>query len=140
MLKSVAVVVGTYVLSVILVLATDPLLSRLFPGDYVRGRVPSNTPLLVSTAFFIIISILCAWLCARFAPSRAGRHVLWFFVIGEVTGIVTTIPNWRSGWPHWYPLSWLLTWPVSCWIGLMLAGRGADSPSTPARASGSVAD
>jgi hypothetical protein len=24
-------------------------------------------------------------------------------------------------------LSWLLTWPVSCWIGLLLAGRRADA-------------
>jgi hypothetical protein len=40
-------------------------------------------------------------------------------------GIGATIPNWSKGWPHWYWLSWLLTWPVSCWIGLRLAGRQA---------------
>ena len=40
MLKSIAVVVGSYLLSVVLVLATDPLLSRLFPGDFVRGPCP----------------------------------------------------------------------------------------------------
>jgi hypothetical protein len=28
-----------------------------------------------------------------------------------------------------YWLSWLLTWPVSCWIGLLLSGRRADVPS-----------
>jgi len=126
MLKSIAVVVGSYVLSVALVLATDPLLSRLFPDDYVRGRVPSNTPLVVSTSLFVAISILCAWLCARFAPRRAAFHVFWFFILGEVMGIVSIIPNWGKGWPHWYWLSWLLTWPVSCWIGLRLAGRRAD--------------
>jgi hypothetical protein len=58
---------------------------------------------------------------------RAARHVLWFFIIGEVMGIAATIPNWSKDWPHWYWLSWLLTWPVSCWIGLLLAGRRADS-------------
>jgi hypothetical protein len=126
MFKSIAVVVGSYLLSVVLVLATDPLLSRIFP-DYVRGLVPSNTVLTASTGFFVVISILCAWLCARFAPSRAARHVLWFLIIGEVMGIVSIIPNWNKGWPHWYWLSWLLTWPVSCWIGLLLAKRRADS-------------
>ena len=40
MLKSIAVVLGSYLLSVVLVLATGPLLSRLFPGDFVRGRIP----------------------------------------------------------------------------------------------------
>ena len=127
MLKSIAVVVGSYLLSVILVLVTDPLLSRLFPGDFVRGHIPSATPLMVSTVLFVLVSILCAWLCARFAPGSATRHVLWFFVIGELMGIGTTIPNWSKGWPHWFYLSWLLTWPVSCWIGRMLSGRRAGS-------------
>lgn len=129
MLKSIAVVAGSYVLSIVLVLATDPLLSRLFPGDFEKGRVPSDTALITSTAFFVIISILCAWVCARFAPSPSARHVLWFFIIGEILGIATTIPNWNKPWPHWYWLSWLLSWPVSCWIGLLLSGRRADSRS-----------
>lgn len=123
MLKSIGVVAGSYVLSILLVFGTDPLLSRLFPGEFERGAVPSNRALIASTILFVVISILCAWICARFAPSRAGRHVLWFFVIGEVMGIVATIPNWSNGWPHWYWLSWLLSWPVSCWIGLLLGKR-----------------
>jgi MFS family permease len=129
MLKSIAVVAGSYLLSVVLVLATDPLLSRLFPGDFVPGRVPSNPALLTSTALFVVVSILCAWLCAHFAPRLAARHVLWFCIIGEVMGIAATIPNWSKGWPHWYWLSWLLTWPVSCWIGLIFAQRRSNSPS-----------
>jgi hypothetical protein len=133
MLRSIGVVAGCYVLSIILVIATDPLLPHFFPRDFVRGHIPSNPPLLVSTAFFVVISILCAALCARFAPSRAGRHVLWFFIVGEVIGIAATIPNWSKGWPHWYWLSWLLTWPLSCWIGLFLHGRGtARMPATTA--------
>ncbi len=127
MLKSIAVVIGSYLLSVALVLATDPLLSRIFPGDFVPGRVPSNAALEASTALFVIVSILCAFLCARFAPNRPARHVLWFFIAGEVMGIVATIPNWSKGWPHWYWMSWLLTWPISCWIGLQLSGRQRDS-------------
>ncbi len=127
MLKSIAVVLGCYLLSVVLVLSTDPLLSLIFPGDFVKGHIPSNFALLASTAFFVVISILCAWLCARFAPGSAWRHVLWFFVLGELMGVAAIIPNWSKGWPHWYWLSWLLTWPVSCWIGLLLAGRRHDS-------------
>jgi hypothetical protein len=123
MLKSVTVVLGSYALSVLLVMGTDPLLTRLFPGDYVEGRIPSNSALMASTGFFVIISILCAFLCARFAPSPATRHVLWFFILGEVMGVAAIIPNWSKGWPHWYWLSWLLTWPVSCWIGMMFASR-----------------
>jgi hypothetical protein len=123
MFKSMAVVVGSYLLSIVLVFASDPVLSRLFPGDFVRGRVPSNNALMASTAFFVVISIFCAWLCGRFAPGSSERSVLWFFILGEVMGIAATIPNWNKGWPHWYWLSWLLAWPVSCWIGLRLAER-----------------
>lgn len=126
-LKSIAIVVGSYLLSVVLVLATDPLLSLLFPGDFAKDRVPSNAPLITSTALFVVVSILCAWLCARFAPGRASRHVLWFLIVGEVMGVAAIIPNWSKGWPHWYWLSWLLSWPVSCWIGLLLARHRADS-------------
>jgi len=126
MLKSIGVVVGSYVLSILLVIGTDPLLSRMFPGDYVAGRIPSDAALAASTGMFVVVSILCAWLCARFAPQPTSRHVLWFFILGEVMGIVSIIPIWSKGWPHWYWLSWLLTWPVSCWIGVLLAGRRAE--------------
>lgn len=129
MLKSIGVVVGCYLLSILLVLSTDPLLSRLFPGDFVRGHVPSNAALVASTSFFVVISIFCAWLCGRLAQVRPGRHVLWFFIVGELMGLGATIPNWSKGWPHWYWLSWLLTWPVSCWIGLMVARRRTQSLS-----------
>jgi hypothetical protein len=121
MLKSVVVVLGSYLLSIVLVLATDPLLSRVFPGDFVAGHVPSNPALVTSTGLFVIVSIFCAFLCALLAPGRRGRHVLWFFVLGEVMGIIALIPNWNKGWPLWYWLSWLLSWPISCYIGLQLS-------------------
>jgi hypothetical protein len=126
MLKSIAVVAGSYLLSIVLVLATDPLLSLLFPGDFAKDKIPSDAALMTSTALFVVVSILCAWLCARFAPRLPSRHVLWFFSIGEVMGVGATIPNWSKGWPHWYWLSWLLTWPVSCCIGYLLARRRPD--------------
>lgn len=132
MLRSIAVVIGSYIASILLVLGTDPLLSRVFPGDFVRGQIPSNAALLASTGLFIIISIFFAWLCARFAPSRPGSHVLWFFILGEVMGVASIIPNWNKGWPHWYWLSWLLSWPVSCWVGLLLSGRYAEKSTAVA--------
>ena len=123
MLKSIGIVLGSYALSIVLVLCTDPILSRIFPGDFERGHIPSTLPLVCSTACFVVVSIVCGWVCARFAPGRPARHVLWFFILGEAMGLGFTVPNWSKGWPHWYWLAWLLTWPVSCWIGLKLAGK-----------------
>jgi len=129
MLKSAGVVIGSYLLSIVLVIATDPLLSLLFPGDFVAGRIPSNTALIASTACFAIVSSVCAWVCARFAPGQRSRHVLWFLILGEVMGAVATVINWSNGWPHWYAISWMLLWPVGCGIGLMLPGKAREKAS-----------
>ena len=123
MLRSVAIVIGSYALSVVLVMATSPLLSRLFPGEFDNGHVPSDTALITSTVLFFIVSIFCAWVCARFAPGSPLRHVVWFVIIGEAMGAVFTIANWSKDWPHWYWLSWMLAWPVGSWVGLLLSGR-----------------
>ena len=123
MLKSVAVVAGSYILSIILVIASDPLLTLLFPGDFVRDRVPSDAALTASTALFIVASTFCAWVCARFAPSRPDRHVIWFAVIGEAMGLFATISNWNKGWPHWYFVSWMIAWPIACFLGWRLSPR-----------------
>jgi len=133
MVKSILVVLGTYVLSIALVFASDPVLSAVFPGDFVHGQVPSQPALLASTALFVVIAILCAWLCARLSPPPKARHVLAFMILGELLGIASTIPNWNSGWPHWYALSWLVSWPVSCFVGWRIA-QGRASRVSAARA------
>ena len=117
MLKSILVVVGTYILSIVLVLCSDPLLTALFPGEFVNGRIPSDRALAASTALFVLISVFCAWLCARFSPQPTARRVLAFMIIGELMGIAATIPHWNTGWPHWYWLSWLVSWPISSYVG-----------------------
>jgi len=121
-LKSIACVVGSYALSIVLVLLTDPLLHALFPNGYVADK-PVATPLLiVSTALFVVIAVFCAWVCARTAPGRASMHVLWFFILGEVLGLATTIPNWGKM-PSWYFISWLVLWIPAVWAGYKLARR-----------------
>ena len=132
MIKSILVVIGTYVLSIVLVLASDPLLSAIFPGDFAHGKIPSGNALAASTGLFIAISILCAWLCARFSPEPKAKHVLAFVILGEVLGIASTVPNWNSGWPHWYWLSWLVSWPVSCLVGLRIEQARVRKNSGPA--------
>ena len=129
MIRSIAVVLGSYALSIVLVFASNPLLKSLFPGEFDPAHVPSNRALLTSTAIFIAVSVLCAWVCARLARPPKVSHVLAFFVLGELLGVVSTYFSWGNGWPHWYALSWLLSWPVSCWLGLVLARRGATSAS-----------
>ena len=60
MLKSIGIVVAVPCSRLFSCRGNPPLLSRLFPGDFVRGRIPSNNALLASTALFVVVSILRA--------------------------------------------------------------------------------
>jgi hypothetical protein len=49
-------------------------------------------------------------------------HVIAFFALGEIMGLVATVLNWGKT-PHWYSIAWLLVWIPAVWIGWKLAGR-----------------
>lgn len=120
--KSLLSILGSYVLSIVLVMATDPLLGVLFPNDYKRGQTLPDWLLWVSTALFAVISVVCAWVCAKLAPSKVRMHVLAFFALGEILGGVTTALSWGKM-PHWYTIAWLIVWIPAVWIGWKLADR-----------------
>jgi hypothetical protein len=120
--KSLLAVLGSYVLSIVLVILTDPLLHALAPDQYQRGKPIPTALLLVSTALFALIAVLCAWICARLAPGKVKAHVLSFFALGEVMGLGTTAMNWGKV-PGWYLISWLIVWIPAVFIGWRLARR-----------------
>ncbi|HEY6446143.1 MAG TPA: hypothetical protein VIY53_06765 [Acidobacteriaceae bacterium] len=115
-LRSIASVVGCYLVVFCLVLLSDPLLERIFPGQYVRGQVPPTFLLWISAAVFAVASILGGWLCVGIAPAKPGRHLLALFILGEAVGVVFTIVN-PGHYPLWNSLLWLGIWPVCLWIG-----------------------
>lgn len=116
--RSLAAVLGSYIAVFAIVLISDPILSHLYPGQYVRGQVPPVSVLWMSTAVFAVASILGGWLCLRLAPSRPSRHLLALFLLGEVIGAGSTWANWGK-WPHWQMLLWMAIWPVCIWIGAL---------------------
>jgi hypothetical protein len=121
-LKSIASILGSYVLCIVLVTLSDPLLHALFPKDYVEGK-PIPDPLLwISTGIFVLAAILCAWICAKIAPNKVFTHIVWFFAIGEIMGLAATYANWGKV-PHWYSVAWLVLWIPAVWIGWKLARR-----------------
>jgi len=121
-LKSIACVGGSYILSIVLVLLSDPLLGALFPNDYVRGKPIPDSLLWASTGFFVLAAIFCAWVCAKTAPGRVLTHIIWFFAIGEIMGGGATFANWGKV-PHWYSIAWLLLWIPAVWVGWKLVRR-----------------
>ena len=116
LLRSILSVVASYIVVFGIVLLSDPVLERLFPTQYVAGKVPPLFLLWVTTAIYFVASILGGWLCARLAPARPGRHLVALFILGELLGAASTIANWGK-WPHWHALLWMGLWPLCLWIG-----------------------
>ncbi len=129
-LRSIASVLVAYVVVFAIVLGSDPLLARMYPGLYVRSQIPPNFILWIGTAIYAIASVLGGWICVRLAPSKPGKHLLALFLFGEVMGIVSTILNWNH-WPHWQSLTWIALWPLCLWIG-GLGRRTTHLSATPA--------
>jgi hypothetical protein len=124
-LRSIGSVVISYVVVYLFIVLSDPLLSRLFPGQYVRDKVPPTLQLLIGTAIFAVASMVGGMLCVRIAPAKPGIHLLVLFAVGEIAGVISAVAIWKS-WPHWYSIAWLALWPVGLWIGGL--GRKAKTP------------
>jgi nitrate/nitrite transporter NarK len=131
MLRSIASVVVSYLVVFALVSLSDPVIAHFFPGQYVRGKVPPDSLLWLSTGVFALASVLGGWLCVRLASSHYAAHLLWLFLLGEAVGGVFTVANWKT-WPHWQSFVWLVVWPVCLWLGGL--GRRAQVP--PAASAG----
>jgi hypothetical protein len=115
-LRSIASVVVSYLVVFCIVLLSDAVLERLFPGQYVAGKVPPTYLLWISAAVFAMASILGGWLCVRIAAAKPGYHLLALFFLGEAIGVVFTVVN-PGHYPLWNSLVWLAVWPVCLWIG-----------------------
>ena len=126
LLRSVASVVLSYIVVFGIVRCSDPILAHFYPGQYVRGTVPPVFLLWISTAVFMLASILGGWLCVRIAPFREAGHLFVLFLLGELVGGYFSWQMW-STWPHWYSLVWLIAWPVCLWLG----GLGKRTASAP---------
>jgi hypothetical protein len=120
--RSILSILGGYALSVLLVMGSGKLMGAVFPDDDPTGSKVPTSHLLLATALFIVASIICAWVCAKLAPSRVRAHVLAFFALGEIMGLVFTVLNWGKV-PHWYSIAWVIVWIPAVWIGWKLAGR-----------------
>jgi hypothetical protein len=116
-LRSIISVLVSYMMVYLIVMLGDGILARLFPGAYIPGKVPTHTYLIwISTAIYALASMLGAWLCILWAPSRPRQHLLALFLRGESVGLGLTFIFWHT-YPHWISLTWLLTWPASLYLG-----------------------
>jgi hypothetical protein len=98
---------------------TDLVLGRLFPAEYVSGRIPPDRLSALSLATATLYSVLGGWITARLAGSRPWRHAVYLILWGELMGAISAVMTWgQIQW--WYQLGLLAAWPLAiaagCWL------------------------
>jgi len=116
MLRSIGAVVAGYISIGVLVVLTDTVLARLYPNDYVQGKAPPDSLLVVTMITATCYSVLGGRLTARLAARKPWGHVIGLIVLGEIMGVVSMVMFWTQQ-PHWYPLALLVLFPPAVWLG-----------------------
>ncbi len=116
MLRSIGVVLTSYISIGFLVVATDYLLAAIRPGEYAKGQTAPLSYFVISLCTAPLYSVLGGYLCAWLASMKPWAHVLGLAVFGEMMGVVSTVVFWGKQ-PHWYALALLVLYPAAVLIG-----------------------
>ncbi len=128
MVRSILAVLAGWASVGVLVVLTDGVLNRLFPNDYVSGKLPPDHLLAVSLATAILYSVIGGWVTARIAAIKPWRHVLGLIIWGELMGIASAAATWGKI-QSWYQIGLLLLWaPAVILGGWIRAGKPRFGP------------
>jgi len=127
--QSVWAIVAGFLFVVILSLVTDALFHKLhvFPP---LGEYTPDKPLVLATAYRVILGIIGSYITARLAPHSPMRHALIGGCIGILLGILGAPVTWnRNLGPHWYPVALVVFALPQSWLGAKLFLRRASCNS-----------
>ena len=122
MLRTILAVVFGWAVVVALVVATDMVIMKVFPNEYVEGRTPPDSLALLSLGTSILWSVFGAWLCAFIARTRIWSHAIYLMVWGEIIGAVSTVMAWGKI-QSWYQIGLLVAWPIAVIVGAWIRAR-----------------
>jgi len=122
MLRTVLAVLLGWALVGGLVVCTDLVLMKMFPNDYVEGRIPPDSLALLSLGTGALWSVIGGWFCALIAKIRIWRHAIYLMVWGEIMGAVSTVMAWGRI-QAWYQIGLLVAWPIAVIIGAWIRTR-----------------
>ncbi|WP_321476015.1 hypothetical protein [uncultured Paludibaculum sp.] len=109
----------------VLVVTTDGVLAKLFPAEYVIGRMPPDYLVGISLATSTVWSVAGGWVTARLAPGRPWHHIVGLVIWGELLGIASSVMTWGQI-QMWYQLGLLGLWmPAVVLGGWLRAGKPA---------------
>lgn len=135
MLRSVAAVLGGFMLIGGLSFGADAVLRAVVPGAFgADGRVESVPVLFAIQGYVALFAITGCYLAARWAGRRPMLHALVLGLLGLVFNLAGAAALWETA-PAWYHvLSIALVMPYA-WIGGRLreqqVGSASPAPSTP---------
>jgi hypothetical protein len=123
MLRSVLVVVGSFIAMALVVVVTTALSARALLGRGAPGAPPRLTPayLGVTLGFAALAALLGGWLAAHFAVTAPQSHVYALAALMVVMSLASMRQSIAAGQPRWYALVLLLLMPLVALLGGHLA-------------------
>lgn len=115
----------------VLVVLTDLVLGKIFPTEYVAGRIPPDRLSALSLATATLYSVLGGWITVKLARTRPWRHAMYLILWGELMGVLSAVMTWgQIQW--WYQIGLLAAWPLAIALGCWLAAGIPPVESGPA--------
>lgn len=134
MLRSILSVLAGWAVVGVLVVLTDLALGKIFPAEYVAGRIPPDRLSALSLATATLYSVLGGWITVKLARTRPWRHAVYLILWGELMGVLSAVTTWgQIQW--WYQIGLLAAWPLAIAAGCRLAAgmpRGEPGPAAGA--------
>lgn len=131
MLRSILSVLAGWAAVGVLVVLTDLVLGKMFPNEYVAGRIPPDRLSALSLGTATVYSVLGGWIMVKLARSSPWRHALWLILWGELMGVLSAVMTWGQIQP-WYQIGLLIAWPLAvaagCWLAAGKPGREDGQP------------
>jgi hypothetical protein len=132
MLRSILSVLAGWASVGILVVLTDLVLGKMFPAEYVAGKIPPDRLAALSLGISTLYSVLGGWITAKLAARRPWRHAVYLILWGEIMGVLSAVMTWgQIQW--WYQTGLLVAWPVAIAAGCWLAAGAPSGGDAAAR-------
>ncbi len=120
--RAILAVLAGWALVAALALATDSLLMKLYPREYIRGQMPPDWLAALNLAASALWCCAGGWLCCFIARGSLWRHATALAVWGAAIGAISTYLTWGRI-QSWYQIGILLLWPSAVFLGAWLRNR-----------------
>lgn len=123
MIRSVLVVLGSFLAMATVVIVTTALAARALLGRGAPGAPPSLTPayLAVNLGCSACAAFLGGWLAAHYAASAPQEHAAALAVLMVFLSLASVRQSIASGQPRWYALVLLVAMPLVALLGGRIA-------------------